>query len=1062
MRQIIRYPKGGVSLSSSGTTRVDFLLLVWIVMMISGFALTGKAATYTWDGSSSTSWTTGANWTGNTAPTDLATDAIIIPSGCPNYPDLGTTTGRRVGDFTINSGGSISLGFVMSGVRLEVNGNFVNNGTLKHYGTQYIWLMGASKTIGGSGNFLGDVSAPFMFRDGSSYTLTNSLTIRHVFITNTASFDLNGFNLTLEFFFQIGTFYLRTGTLSIGGPADASMWYNSNSYYGGAPGDTYNPYFTDAKFNEATGLVYYNAGETFAADDQQVRSLSYYALKIRTNNGFNTTIGYNVAMTVASDLTIINPGTAGGAATTLNDITLNGNFYLGNTGNGLTLNLADRIARSAAGTGTFTMGNVDEHQVNVTYAHATNWAISLGAAGVTTPLTFYGTVTYNSGSAQKVMNPNYKNLTIAGAGSRTLTANTVITGDLTITGGTLDATASNFNETIGGDFYNVATFTPQSNIVTFNGSIAQSITNASGAASTSSQSITGSVSIADNTPSTGVAATNTVPTAAALASSGGAMLSVIMPGGVYQSLKSINLSATHPNNADLDFYLVTPDNTVLLISTDNGGTGDNYSNVTFSDAGAAVPSTANTNFSAITCKPEGVTFASYTGTLAGTWKLYAIDDAAANTGTLTDFTVTLNVIPEATLNLYNLVIDNSSTGVTTNNDISINAAATVTLTRGAFYLNTNKLTLNNTAAGAITAGSSTAYVVSESNIAINTSVIQWKMGATTGAHVFPFGVSGSYIPFTFNKTTAGSADISVSTRATATSDNTPWAGTSSVAAVGNMTSVFGGSAIKSVIDRWWDITASAAVTGNLTFSYRGSENTMTTSPTGSISAQHWDGTIWNTKVGSGTGVTSGVGTATVTGASTFSPWVLVASSQPLPIELISFDASCKDNEMLLNWTTASEQNNDYFTVEKSIDGLNFIQLKVVQGAGNSSAIKTYSMTDPAPYASTNYYRLKQTDFDGTVIYSNILAAEKCKSDKPTIAVSYKNDRNTLLHIVSDEAKAYKAHLIDATGQLLLTEKYDIGEGENVYELNTQKYKTGSYLIILDDGKMLTTRKIIMQ
>ena len=227
-----------------------------------------------------------------------------------------------------------------------------------------------------------------------------------------------------------------------------------------------------------------------------------------------------------------------------------------------------------------------------------------------------------------------------------------------------------------------------------------------------------------------------------------------------------------------------------------------------------------------------------------------------------------------------MVINNSGTGLTINNNISIASSAVVTLTNGALLLNDHTLILNNTATTAIAGGSATAYIVSETNAAINNSIIQWKMGASTGAHIFPFGVNGSYIPFTFSKTTAGDADISVSTRATNSPDNLPLAGVSSVAAVTNMNSSSGGSAATSVIDRWWDISTSDTVTADLTFTYRGAENTMSVTPTGGITAQHWNGTTWDAPTGNGTGVTSGTGTVSVAGATTFSPWILTAMAAP--------------------------------------------------------------------------------------------------------------------------------------------------------------------------------------
>lgn len=91
----------------------------------------------------------------------------------------------------------------------------------------------------------------------------------------------------------------------------------------------------------------------------------------------------------------------------------------------------------------------------------------------------------------------------------------------------------------------------------------------------------------------------------------------------------------------------------------------------------------------------------------------------------------------------------------------------------------------------------------------------------------------------------------------------------------------------------------------------------------------------------------------------------------LPIELVDFNVSEKNNAVLINWTTLTEINNDYFTVERSVDAIYFTPIQVVDGAGNSTAKKEYFVMDKSPLSGVSYYRLKQTDFDGRYSYSEI-------------------------------------------------------------------------------------------
>ena len=106
---------------------------------------------------------------------------------------------------------------------------------------------------------------------------------------------------------------------------------------------------------------------------------------------------------------------------------------------------------------------------------------------------------------------------------------------------------------------------------------------------------------------------------------------------------------------------------------------------------------------------------------------------------------------------------------------------------------------------------------------------------------------------------------------------------------------------------------------------------------------------------------------TVTSGATVSP------CGPLPIELMYFRGKIQDHKVLLEWATASEINNDYFTIERSIDGLDFHEITTMPGAGNTSETLNYTYTDKNPFFGISYYRLKQTDYDGQFTYSNIIA-----------------------------------------------------------------------------------------
>ena len=93
----------------------------------------------------------------------------------------------------------------------------------------------------------------------------------------------------------------------------------------------------------------------------------------------------------------------------------------------------------------------------------------------------------------------------------------------------------------------------------------------------------------------------------------------------------------------------------------------------------------------------------------------------------------------------------------------------------------------------------------------------------------------------------------------------------------------------------------------------------------------------------------------------------------LPIRLLDFKAKQEGEGTLIQWITAIEENNSYFTLERSQDGQNFTEIARVEGAGNSLQLTDYQYLDSSPSQGINYYRLRQTDFDGTETISNVVA-----------------------------------------------------------------------------------------
>lgn len=137
---------------------------------------------------------------------------------------------------------------------------------------------------------------------------------------------------------------------------------------------------------------------------------------------------------------------------------------------------------------------------------------------------------------------------------------------------------------------------------------------------------------------------------------------------------------------------------------------------------------------------------------------------------------------------------------------------------------------------------------------------------------------------------------------------------------------------------------------------------------------------WKNHGNGGTTGNTTAGTVVTSAAVTsFSPFTLSSrtTNNSLPIELLSFKAvMLSGNKVKLDWSTATETNNHYFTIEKSKDGVNFIPLKQVNSKapnGNSLATLYYEDFDLVPYQGVTYYRLQQTDYNGAFTYSGIIS-----------------------------------------------------------------------------------------
>jgi hypothetical protein len=296
-------------------------------------------------------------------------------------------------------------------------------------------------------------------------------------------------------------------------------------------------------------------------------------------------------------------------------------------------------------------------------------------------------------------------------------------------------------------------------------------------------------------------------------------------------------------------------------------------------------------------------------------------------------------------NFPNLVIDKQSNHVTVNNNDN-KILNNLSLQRGKIILGTNNLILGPNAEVTGTPGQA-SYIQAD-----GTGTLA-KQFNRIESFTFPIGTASHYASFTISLTDAsftGSDFIY-----TGTSEGTPPYLTGD-----------------DYINRHWTINSQgfSNIAYNVSYNYRQSDIVGNEQ---NLSTAFYDGIVWNEVGNVDTASNSLSSSSAITSAPNNIVFSGVKAASALPIELIYFKALPLNQCVKLEWSTASESNNDYFTIERSRDGRNFYPIGKVKGAGNSLRELPYQYLDESPYSGTSYYRLRQTDYDGKFSFSDIVA-----------------------------------------------------------------------------------------
>jgi len=400
----------------------------------------------------------------------------------------------------------------------------------------------------------------------------------------------------------------------------------------------------------------------------------------------------------------------------------------------------------------------------------------------------------------------------------------------------------------------------------------------------------------------------------------------------------------------------------------------------------------------------------------------------------------------STVNNFTL---NNSSGITLTNSVIVSSI--LTFTSGNITTNANVITLGTTQSNLGTLNRTSGHVIG--------SIKRWMSSSTVNNILFPVGTATYY----------EGANLSIT--------SIPSGGTitANFTATGNsfygLQIADGGEMIGTVAEGYWTLTpADGFSTGGFTLNlYANSLVPIMTNYTKMhIIRKALLGDPWSVN---GTH-TAGTGSNAnpVANRTAANQWGIFAIGSavgfPLPVELIRFDAKPAGNAVECLWATASEINNDNFTVERSADGKRFVALETIVGAGNSNTTINYSFNDTRPLKGINYYRLKQTDFDGKFTYSPIKSVT-LESNLPgtTFAINsvspnpFRNEFS-ISYTVADNS-TIGISIMNVNGQVVFKEKQNASRGVNRFDYNdNNNLPSGIYFATLSFDKEIQIQKII--
>lgn len=909
------------------------------------------------------------------------------------------------GDLTINSGATFGAGGSNS---IGLGGNWVNNGSFVP-ATSTLLLNGTAKTINGNTTF-------------------NRITVYGSYTVNNSDIVYNGLlNVT-----STGSYAAGSGNATVNGDLtnSGSLTSTGVTTFTGTAVQTIR--FINAIVSNSAGVINFNGNVSPVLNSTSTPT--YANLNVNNTAGVNPSVNWLVLVS----FTIGNGATFNGGTHTH---TIRGNF----TNNGTVTSTGtlwfDPLAAvtvnfgpSFSSTGTLILDGAAPITLVGTPTALNNVEIE-STAGITPPTgwTMNGNFTvnsdaiFNAGSNSYTVAGNIESNGILNGGTSTFTMTSaagLVSGspgthfyNFTVTGNV----AANTNFQVDHDFTNNGVFNATEGELIMAGSTPGTITGTTNPSTIAQLNI----NKVYNVP---VTLARNITTLASLHLTKGildvgsfTLTQDAVDGGELAIDDSAVLKIGGTNTLPVfDVYELDTLSTVDYAGTTQSiATNVTYGNLTVSTVGAKTPGAALTMLNDFNLSNGTFTGGNFTHLLGGDWNMTS--GTFTNTGT----TIQLNGVDSQYIfssgPFNNLTINKTAGPALLAGNVTVNN--TLNFTAGKLWLASNNLTMGTT--GAITGATATNYIVAEE---AGTLVQPVTNG---GSKAFPVGTSLQYIPATV-ALTAGSVTDNISVRVL---DNAYFDGDT------------GPAATSGAVDATWLINESVAggSVATITLQWPGILE-LPGFARGMSRLAHYTSGNWD--YGPGNIAATGTDPYSVTrgGFTSFSPFA-VSSFLALPVTWLNISGKNNGRDNEIRWSTANETNNEYFAVEVSVNGIDFVEVGRVPGANNSLFEQHYTFVHKnVPYTEA-WYRIKQVDINGRYSYSRMVkvtTGEQLRSGLVYIANPVQNRVTALIRA----EKAYPANMliVDAVGRVIHKQSIRLNTGSNVVEISLARYPRGAYFV----------------